>query len=159
MNDYEKILKKIRSHKPEIENREFLKESIMTRIGRNPVRPAYIFWWTEIRWLRRSLAIAASVIIGIFIIQQILIANRIDKLEGRMISVSTEKILEMQRENVVINSMMLRNNDNIMITDSVKVSTNDLYELMREYHELQNKYNEMMGLIREGRTEHTKQKL
>jgi len=144
MKEYNRLIKLIRLHKPEIENRESLKDSIMSGIKSDQARPDYLFWWTEIRWLRRSLAVAASVIIGIFIVQQMLISNRIDRLEDRMISINTEGILEMQRENVLINSVVLESPEASRFTDSILVSTDDLLSLIREYRKLQEKYDELV---------------
>lgn len=144
MKEYDRLIRSIRSQKPGIRNREILKDSIMSGIKDDQARPDYIFWWTEIRWLRRSLTIAASVIIGVFIVQQILISNRIDKLEGRMISINTEKILEMQRENVLVNSVSMKNSEVVRFTDSILVSTDDLLSLIREYRKLQEKYDELV---------------
>ncbi|HCC70807.1 MAG TPA: hypothetical protein DEQ09_06620 [Bacteroidales bacterium] len=159
MSDYNRIINKLRVFKPEIENRESLKESVMDRIGNEQSRPDYFFWWTEIRWLRRSMTIAASVIIGIFIIQQVLIANRIDKLEGRMISINTEKILEMQRENVIVNSVVMKNKEASRFADSILVSRDDLLSLIREYRMLQEKYDGIVGSEINSEQNSIKQKL
>jgi len=159
MKELDRIVKQLRLHKPEIDDRESLKESIMHNISRKNRRLDYLFGWTEIIWLRRSLAIASIVIVAVFIVQQLFVINRIDKLEKRMISFNTEKILEYQRENVIVNSVIMRNPETKLLADSINISTDDLLNLIREYRELQNKYEEIVGSNMNERSNRAKQKL
>jgi len=159
MKELDRIVKQLKLHKPEIDDRESLKESIMHNISSKNRRLDYLFGWTEIIWLRRSLAVASIVIVAVFIVQQLFVINRIDKLEKRMISFNTEKILEYQRENVIVNSVIMRNPETKLLADSINISTDDFLNLIGEYRELQNKYEEIVGSKMNERSNRAKQKL
>ncbi|MBN1388247.1 MAG: hypothetical protein JW965_07355 [Bacteroidales bacterium] len=159
MKELERIIKQLKLYKPEIDGRDSLRESIMQNIRRKKRKINYLFVWTEIVWLRRSLAIASVAIIAVFVLQQLFVINRIDKLEERMVSFNTEKILEYQRENVILNSVLFEEQFPGVLTDSIKVASEDLLDLVRSYSNLQNKYEEMLGTIKKNRSESTKQKL
>lgn len=159
MNELDRILKQLRLNKPEIEDRESFKEDIMHGIGKKERRLDYLFGWTEIVWLRRSLAIASAVIVILFILQQIHVVSRIDQIEKRMLSFNTEKILEYQRENVIVNSVLMRSQEASFLTDSINVSTYDLLNLIREYRDLQTKYEQIAGSQKDQKSIPNKQKL
>ncbi len=159
MNELDRILKQLRLNKPEIEDRESFKEDIMHGIGKKERRLDYLFGWTEIVWLRRSLAIASAVIVILFILQQIHVVSRIDQIEKRMLSFNTEKILEYQRENVIVNSVLMRSQEATFLTDSINVSTYDLLNLIREYRDLQTKYEQIAGSQKDQKSIPNKQKL
>jgi hypothetical protein len=159
MEELERIIKQLKLHKSEIEDRDSLRESIMQKIGSKNKKLDYLFGWTEIVWLRRSLAIASTVIVVVFIIQQLFVINRIDKLEDRMVSLNTEKILEYQRENVIANSALFTDHEKRTLADSIKVATDDLLELVKSYHDLQMKYENMLKKAKTDDTEINNQKL
>jgi len=159
MNELDRILKQLRLNKPEIEDRESFKEDIMHKIGKKSRRLDYLFGWTEIVWLRRSLAIASAVIVILFLLQQIHVVSRIDQIEKRMLSFNTEIILEYQRENVIVNSVILRNQEATLLTDSINVSTYDLMNLIREYRDLQAKYERIVESQKDEESIPNKQKL
>ena len=145
MEVLDKLIAQLRKHKPEIEYRESMKDSIMQNIKSRKRKIDYIFGWTDIIWLRKTLALASLIIVLAFIIQQLFVVDRINKLEKRMISINTEKILEYQRENVIVNSVIMEQPETSLLADSIKVSTDDLLNLLREYKELQYRYEKILG--------------
>ena len=159
MKELDRILKHLKLKEPEIENRESLREEIMHRISNKSKRLDYLFGWTEIVWLRRSLATASAVIVILFILQQLHVVNRIDQLEKRVLSFNTEKILEYQREDVIVNSVLMSSEEMTLLTDSINVSKYDLLNLIREYRDLQAKYEQIVGSKINERSIPNKQKL
>jgi len=159
MNGLDKLIRQLRMHMPEIHERDLLKESIMHKISNKNRKLDYVFGWTEIAWLRRSLSIAAILITGLFVGQQLFLIRSINKLEERMVSFNTDKILEFHRENVIANQVIMQDPEASILADSIKISTDDLLKLMREYRELQDKYDQIMGSKKKGIKNHTVQKL
>lgn len=145
MNESDKLIRRLRMHRAEIVDREELKDSIMSKISKRDRQMDFIFGWTEIGWLRRSLSLASILIIGLFLGQQLFVIDRINKIEERMVSFNTEKILQFQRENVILNSLILEDPEASQLADSISVSTHDLMKLVRDYRELQHKYEKMQG--------------
>ena len=159
MEELDRILKHLKLKEPEIENRESLREEIMHRISNKSKRLGYLFGWTEVVWLRRSLATASVVIVILFILQQLHVVNRIDQLEKRVLSFNTDKILEYQREDVIVNSVLMSSEEMTLLTDSINVSKYDLLNLIREYRDLQAKYEQIVGSKINERSIPNKQKL
>ncbi|MGM0666220.1 MAG: hypothetical protein ACQETA_02770 [Bacteroidota bacterium] len=145
MKESDKLLKRLRMYRAEIVDREELKASIMQKTGRRTRQVDYIFGWTEIGWLRRSLSVASILIIGLFVGQQLFVIDRINNIEERMGSFNTDKILQYQRENVILNSLVQEDPEASHLADSISVSTDDLMQLLRDYRELQNKYEKIQG--------------
>ncbi len=157
MKTLDRLISQLRRHEPAIEYRESLQDTIMKNIRSRKRKIDYVFGWTDIIWLRKSLAFASFIIVFAFVIQQLFVVDRINKLEKRMISINTEKILEYQRENVIVNSVIMKHQDASQLTDSINVSTDDLLNLIREYRELQYRYEKMLGS--QIRKDRNKQKL
>jgi hypothetical protein len=89
------------------------------------------------------MVIASLALVMIFVVQQFTVLNRLGSLEQRMMGVSTESIIEFQKENMHLNSVLYIENSNINPTDSVKVSNHDLVSLLRSYRELQKKLRDL----------------
>ena len=101
---------------------------------------SYLFSWTEIGWIRGAMAAAAVLIIGIFIIQQLVITDRINSLEKQLIR--TVHTLNNHEPSLGIMQKVMFN----MVTkdqameDSITISRSDLEELLKSYSELQENY-------------------
>ncbi len=159
MEELDRILEKLRAHRPVIENRYELRENVMARIKGQRKFSDYFFAWTDIVWLRRSMALASVIIVILFGIQQVFMTKRIEKLEKRMISINTDKVLEYQREKVIANSVLFTDLDRKDMNDSIKVATGDLLDLVKSYRSLQAKYEEILNKARTDNQENKKQKL
>ncbi|MBS0010921.1 MAG: hypothetical protein KFF49_05905 [Bacteroidales bacterium] len=159
MKELDRIIGHLRLFEPQIPEKESLKNKIMEKAGIGKEKSDYFFGWTKIVWLRRSLAVASVLITGIFIGQHLLLVNRINDLEKRMIGFNTEKILEYQRQNVLINAKIIKDYGLSLHPDSIKVSTGDLLNLINEYRELKTKYENLTGGALNKSIDQNKQKL
>lgn len=159
MKELDRILEKLRAGSTGIENRYELRENIMARINDQRRFLDYLFGWTDIVWLRRSLAFASVLIVMLFGIQQVFMTRRIEELEKRMISINTDKVLEYQRENVIANSVLFSDRGKNKLNDSINVATGDLLDLVKSYRSLQTKYEEMLNKARTDNLSNKKQKL
>lgn len=159
MEELDKILRRIRESKPGMESRYELRESIMEKVNKRANYLDYFFGWTDVGWLRKSLAFASVIIVLFFCGQQVFMTNRIDKLEKRMISINTDNILQYQRENVMANSVLYRDADRKKLADSIKVATDDLLDLVKSYRDLQLKYENVQNEAKQEKQENRKQKL
>ena len=75
---YNKAVEFLKENKPLLENKKDLVDQIVARI-QDPGEQAepsrgnishYLFGWADVPWVRRAMAIAATILIGVFIIQQ-----------------------------------------------------------------------------------------
>ena len=141
---YSKVIEVLRGNKPVLANKEKLTDDIMRRI-QEPVEKFtfqeklsnYLFGWADIGWIRGTMAIAATVFIGFFIIQQLVITDRINSLEKQLIrtvnTINTQEpdlgIMQKVLLNIVVKDQMAE--------DSITISRSDLEELLNSYLELE----------------------
>ena len=144
---YSKVVEVLKGNKPVLANKEKLTDDIMRRI-QEPVKKFafqekltnYLFGWAEIRWIRGTMAIAATVFIGFFIIQQLVITDRINTLEKQLIK--TVNTINTQEPDLGIIQRVLLNmvTKDQMMEDSIIISISDLEELLNSYLELDRNY-------------------
>jgi len=159
MKKLDKIIYHLREYKPELHDRYTLEENIIKNINARKRLPDILFGWTDIVWLRRSLAVASLFIIGVFVIQQSILINRIEELEERVTYFNTEMILEYQRKNVRANAVIMKKQGYNIFNDSINIARDDLLEMIREYRDLQAKYEDVMNKKMDGEPENNEQKL
>lgn len=103
----------------------------------------YLFAWTEYLWVRRVMGSVTIIIIALFINQQVIIVNRIDNLEYRMVESNTLQLLKHQQQDVLINSAILTSGEETGIVDSILVADKDLRSLIDSYTSLQKQYHDL----------------
>lgn len=145
---YSKVIEVLRGNKPVLANKEKLTDDIMRRI-QEPVEKFtfqeklsnYLFGWADIGWIRGTMAIAATVFIGFFIIQQLVITDRINSLEKQLIR--TVNTINTQEPDLGIMQKVLLNivAKDQLTEDSITISSSDLEELLNSYLELQENYD------------------
>jgi hypothetical protein len=151
MDKYNKVIEILKKNKPILEEKERLTEQIMNSLQKpeNETKmfqeklSFYLFGWADVKWVRGAMAVAATFLIGIFIIQQVAITDRINSLEEQL--VKTVSTMQDQEPNLGIMQKVLLNvvaKDQIE-EDSITVSRADLEELMDSYMELKNDYDEV----------------
>ena len=147
---YSKVIEVLKGNKPVLANKEKLTDDVMRRI-QEPVEKFtfqeklsnYLFGWADIGWIRGTMAIAATVFIGIFIVQQVIITDRVNTLEKQLIrtvnTINTQEpdlgIMQKVLLNIVVKDQMAE--------DSITISRSDLEELLNSYLELQENYDNM----------------
>lgn len=141
---YYKVIEVLKGNKPALANKEKLTDDIMRRI-QEPVEKFtfqeklsnYLFGWADIGWIRGTMAIAATVFIGIFIVQQLVITDRINSLEKQLIR--TVNTINTQEPDLGIMQKVFLNivAKDQMIEDSITISRSDLEDLLNSYLELE----------------------
>ncbi|MEZ4999358.1 MAG: hypothetical protein R2727_01290 [Bacteroidales bacterium] len=111
-----------------------------------------LFGWTEVVWLRRSMVVFSLVITIMFLMQQFTVYERISSIEDRIISITTENILDFQKEAIHASNAIYKLNSEMFTDDSLMVSGKDLGALVRSYRELQSRYEELQSIIDAGET-------
>jgi len=141
--------KRMESYRPKLEGREELLEEVMSSISEKPGSPvtellsAFLFGWTDILWIRRSLVSASLLLVFIFVFQQYSIMSRIGRLENRMVNSSTDQIIRQQGEYVLLNSLLRQEVGERDLRDSIMVADKDLRDLINSYSELEKRYKEL----------------
>ncbi len=147
---YSSLLEKLKSSKPALSDKEKLVDDVMHTIRDAKQQPTipeklshYFFGWADVVWIRGAMALAATLLIGIFIIQQVVITDRINSLEKQLVrNVNTFQNRETDMgimQKVLLNVVA----KDQMADDSITVSRSDLEELLNSYLELKEDYDEM----------------
>ena len=144
---YSKVIEVLKGNKPVLANKDKLTDDIMRSIQK-PVEKFtfqeklsnYLFGWADIGWIRGTMAIAATVFIGIFIIQQVIITDRVNTLEKQLIR--TVNTINTQEPDLGIMQKVLLNivAKDQMAGDSITISRSDLESLLNSYLELEQNY-------------------
>ncbi len=147
---YSNLIEKLKGNKPALSDREELIDEIMQKIRAAEKRTTvpeklshFLFGWADVVWIRGAMALAATLFIGIFIIQQVVITDRINSLEKQL--VRTVNTLQTQEPDLGIMQKVFLNvvAKDQMADDSITVSRSDLEELLNSYLELKKDYDEM----------------
>ena len=150
INKYSKIIEVLKGNKPVLTNKEKLTDDVMRRI-QEPIEKFtfqkklanYLFGWAEIGWVRGTMAIAATVFIGFFIVQQVIINDRINTLEKQLIR-TVNSINTHEPDLGIIQKVLLNMVAKDQISgDSITISRSDLEELLNSYLELKKDYDKM----------------
>ena len=149
-NNYSNLIEKLKSNKPALSDKEKLVDDVMHKIREAKHQPTfpgklshYFFGWADVVWIRGAMALAATLLIGIFIIQQVVITDRINSLEKQL--VRTVNTFQNRETDMGIMQKVLLNlvAKEQMAYDSITVSRSDLEELLNSYLELKKDYDEM----------------
>ena len=144
---YLKAIKALKSNRPLLKGREQLTDDIMRTIGESSDQLKlreklvyYLFGWVNIYWLRGAMTVTAVLFAGFFIVQQLIMADRLEKLEKQ--SVRIENVINGHETGFGLNQRILVNSflENKTKEDSITVSTHDLEELVNNYWKLLRKY-------------------
>lgn len=149
-DNYFKVIGKLKSSKPVLSDKEELINGVIQNIrGTEPKTTVpeklshYLFGWVDVVWIRGAMALAATFLIGIFIIQQVVITDRINSLEKQL--VKTVNTLQVQEPGLGIMQKVFLNvvAKDQMANDSITISRSDLEELLNSYLELKKDFDEM----------------
>ncbi len=148
-NQINDLFNKLGSYSPKPQERGDIIRSVMEATSNDENKKGfnliiyYLFGWTDYLLVRRVLGSVSLIIIAVFIIQQVIIINRIDNLEYRMVESNTKQLLEHQQKNVIINSAIMTLGKENGVVDSIQVADKDLRSLIDSYTSLQKQYEDL----------------
>jgi hypothetical protein len=149
---YTKIVEALKRHQPVLSDRERMADRVMERILGSEERPAfrgkignYLFGWVDHGWTRRAMTVAAVLIIGIFVIQQISIKKKMNELEARLVTVARQMNHAEPGMGIMQKALLKMVAREEAGSDSITVSRSDLEELLNSYMELQDNYEILRG--------------
>jgi hypothetical protein len=147
---YRKVIDTLKKSRPDFKGKEHLTDRIMREIGAPKSQSAprerlfySFFGWVDHSWLRLTMATAAFLLAGVFIIQQVVMADRINQLENHMIRAgyaAPEYDLDQGINHSVLLDLVVRDQ---VYKDSITVSRSDLIRLLKNYQELLQNYHEI----------------
>lgn len=146
-NKYSKVIKVLQNSDPVVAEKEKLVNNIMGKIREVPVKITFweklnnlLFGWVDNFGLRLAMATVTVFLVGFFIIQQVVIQNRLNSLEKQLVktanTINGQEIEPGMMQKAML-KMALREQ---LKGDSIKVSVNDMDELLKSYLDLLEDY-------------------
>jgi len=152
---YRKIITLLRASKPELSSAEKLESEIMQRIaGKSRAVVAadsfisFLFGWTYIGWVRRSLITVSIILVAFFIWQQSLIVRQINVLNSRLLISEIENVKYQPR--VDGKKLLMMGKSGSGFSDGeIEFSEDKIEKLLESYATLKSDYGELLKLINE----------
>ncbi len=156
VNDkYKKTIEILKKSKPVTGSTDIIAREVLRRIssssGRKPETfPVFdfLFSWTEIVWIRRSLIAASILLVAMFIHQQSVIVKQLNWLSNQIIF-SQEKTDYKTRTEFVRRLKLLRFSENTIPQERNNISGEQLENLIESLDKLQSDYDDLMKIIQD----------
>ncbi|MDX1283766.1 MAG: hypothetical protein R3182_02075 [Draconibacterium sp.] len=146
-NKYSKVIKALKNNSPVLSDKEKLTDEIMKRIQKDPVKITiqerldnFLFGWVDSFGLRLAMATVTVFLIGFFVVQQVVIQNRLNSLEKQLVK-TVNTINGQESEPGMMQKVMLKMALREQLQeDSITVSVDDMDEFLNSYMELLEDY-------------------
>jgi len=152
---YKKILEILRSSKPDLPEPEEIENEVIKRIQHENHRTRRVsdfieslFGWVYIGWVRRGLITAAIILVGVFIYQQAFILKQVNNISKQVVSIGNESASVSSSE-LDKKLTLYKISARLSPGNEIKISENQLEELLDSYKTLQVKYKDLMRIIEE----------
>ncbi len=151
--NYNKIVKLLRSSKPTLLSTEEIENEVIKRISKTP-KPKYslsdvtdfFFGWVYIDWVRRSLISASAILIMVFVWQQGIILKRINNLNRETIIIekgtSSDRMEDIERI-----LTLYRYSGSKLDSKMITISAAEMKDLLTAMKEAEVKYKDLENLI------------
>jgi DNA gyrase/topoisomerase IV subunit A len=152
---YNKMIEILRNSRPELLRPEEIEDKVIRRIrherSKAEITSGFIetvFGWVYIGWVRRSLIGVAFVLIAVFIYQQSSILKQVNNISNQVvipgIGQGTASSSEFDKKLTIYKISSGLSGDR-----EIKISENQLEELLDSYQDLQGKYKDLLRIIEE----------
>lgn len=152
---YDGIVNLLRKSRPSAGRQAFLEDIIIEQIERKKITrnnladaAEFLFAWTYIPWVRRSLVAASLIMVVIFLFQQATLINQVRNISRQVIvlrdDAGTESSADLGSELV-----LYKLSDRYMSGGDIRISGKELEKIIKAYDELDGKYQGLLKIIEE----------
>jgi hypothetical protein len=152
---YEKVMEILKRSKPVLGSASEIEEKVLSRISDKHKSKEelsdildFLFGWTYIAWVRRSLITASVFIVIVFVIQQSMMMKQIENL-SRQIETSERDASGLQGEYQDRRMMLLRFSEKRFSLFRKTNSDKQVEEIFRTIDQLKTEYKELDKLMKE----------
>jgi hypothetical protein len=152
---YDKVLNILRKSRPVLDSTEDIEREVIKRISETQKSKLdlsdiidFIFGWVYIGWVRRSLITASVLLVMVFVWQQGVILRRIDFLSRQTVNIGRENLTKPEDEIEKVLTMY-KNSGRKFPYKTIKLTEQQMKEMLESINELQNKYKDLENLIEE----------
>jgi hypothetical protein len=137
---YARVVRMLRNNNPELQGKERLVNQVMHRINLPQEGFAlggkfdsYIFGWTGTYWIRTVMSIAALFFLSFFLVQQLVMWNRLNTLEEQMVKPAIKTGVLGTDPGMLHRTFINAALKDLQTGDSITVSKDDLEILLMDY--------------------------
>jgi hypothetical protein len=150
---YEKVLKVLKNAKPVLDSTEEIEEKVLAGISRERKHRRdlselidFLFSWTYITWVRRSLITASAFLVIVFVFQQSLIMKQINSL-SRQIDTYEKDAAGVSSENLSRRMLIFRLSEKKFPVVKKSETEKQLEELFRSIDKFEKEYKDLHNMI------------
>ncbi|MBI5009920.1 MAG: hypothetical protein HZB98_09810 [Bacteroidia bacterium] len=152
---YRKVMEVLKKSEPVTGSQEEIEREVINRINHMPKRDketfsifSFLFGWTEIGWVRRSLVTASLFLVVIFVYQQSVIVKQLNWLSSQIV-VNSERPVRTNISDFSGKLRFLRISGSRVPRADSQVSEKQLDMIMEALNKLQSDYNNLTKIIEE----------
>jgi len=152
---YRKVMEVLKKSGPVTDSQEEIEREVINRISSLPKEYkesfsifGFLFGWTEIAWVRRSLVIASLFLVVIFVYQQSVIVKQLNWLSTQIV-VNSEKSVRSTKSDFSGKLRFLRISGSRVPQGGSPISEKQLDMLMEALDKLQADYDNLSKIIEE----------
>ena len=147
---YARVVRILRSNNPELKGKENLVDQVMHGIERPQEGFAIrgrldrtLFGWTGIYWVRTVMSIAALFFVCFFLIQQLVMWNRLNTLEEQIVNPAVQTGMPGTDPGMLHSKFLNAALKDLQTGDSIKVSRDELEALLEDYNRIKERLHSM----------------
>lgn len=152
---YSKVLQLLRKSKPVLNSTADIENKVISRISKTHWSDLFIsdainflFGWIYIGWVRRSMITASVLLVIVFVYQQGVILKQINYLSSHVL-INNREYISGTADELEKRITLYKLTGYSFSSDSVKISENQINELLEKVNDLQLKYKSLLDLIEE----------
>lgn len=152
---YKKTIEILKKSVPVVNSQEDIEREVINRISSLPEQNKvtysvfdFLFGWTEIVWIRRSLVMASFLLVAIFIYQQAVIVNQLNWLSTQIV-VNNDKTLNTSFSDFSGRVRFMKFSGSRINSNTGTISDEQIDMLIESLDKLQTDYNNLTRIISE----------
>lgn len=153
-DNYRKVIEILRRSEPDLTFPEKVENEVINRIKDQNLGSwrlsdiiQSLFGWIYIGWLRRSLTVAAVIIVVLFVYQQAFILKQVKDIREQMISIGNQAVVTTEQE-ITKRLTLYKISNNLPGDREIRITEKQLDQLLKSYNEML-EYRDLLQIIEE----------
>lgn len=151
----DKIINLLRKAEPVLISTEEIEEEVIKRISKRKSPEVYLnntvdflFSWIYIGWVRRSMVAVSTILLVLFVWQQVSLMKQINYLSSKIVSSEMEYISD-EPDIILKKLMMYKLSGKRLPAQYITISKEKMDLLLESVNDLEGKYRELLFLIQD----------
>ena len=151
--NYKKVLSHLRKSNPGLDSADAIEREVLRYISNESKRRInlseifdFLFAWTYISWIRRSLIATSLALVVIFVVQQGIVLQKINYMSAQTISTFRESQSDYV-EGLEKKLLVFKLSGRRLPSDNIVISERQINKILESVNELQLKYKDIANFI------------